>query len=1148
MRNLVRLVCALVLSASAFVPLRGADDLTRLLRFPTTNGSQIVFSYAGQLYTVPTAGGVARRLTDGPGYAIFPRFSADGSLLAFTAQYDGNTEVYLMPADGGAPKRLTYTATLGRDDLSDRMGPNNIVMAWKNTTNEVAFRSRMRSFNDFIGQLYTVGVDADLPKQLPVPRGGFLSFSPDDSKMAYNQVFREFRTWKRYRGGMADDIWIFDFKTGAIENVTNNPAQDIIPMWAPNNKIYFISDRTGRFNLFAYDLASKQTKQLTTFTDYDIKFPSLGKGAVVFEQGGYVWRVDLTTEQAQRVPIVVKEDAAVARSTIKHTKDFVTNVRPSPDGKRAVVVARGDIYTVPAKHGATRNLTNSSSVHERNASWSPDGRWIAYLSDDTGENELWIRPQNGSGEPRQITKNADTYYYAPIWSPDSKKLLWSDRKLRLRYVDIDTQVVTEVDQAKDAEIMDREWSPDSKWIAYVEPRQEGFNVGNDYGILRLYSVDAKTTHDLTEGWYSVNSPSFSDDGKYLLVASARDFTPTYGDLEFNHIFHDMERVYLFTLAKSTESPLKPQSDEVQSTEEEKKKTPEKREPKPPDVSQGDPKPDQPAADKKADADSDKKKSDEDSDAEDKKAGPKKPVIVQVDFDGLPDRLVGLPIQASNYSHIHMLGDKVYYVRTPSTPDNDEEADAAESGHGTFCLYDLKERKEKELIEKVSAVSFSSNGKKLLVTQGKDNAIIDVPTTKPEIKDKLDFSALEMTLDRSAEWKQIFDESWRQMRDFFYVPNMHGVDWPATHDKYAALLPYVHTRYDLTYLIGEMIAELSIGHAYVGGGDRFNAAPRVKTGLLGAELTRDAASGAYRIDRILRGENWESKHRSPLTEIGVDVREGDYILAVNEHPVRLTPNIYSLLLDTVGKQVTLRVNSTPSEHGARDVVVVPIADEAPLYYYQWVQKNIAHVAEKTDGKVGYVHLPDMGPDGLDEFAKHFYPQLRKKALIIDVRGNGGGNVSAQIIERLHRQLLAWNYTRGMTPSTNPDSTFAGPLACLCDEFSASDGDIFSYRFKALHMGKLIGRRTWGGVVGIRGTLPFVDGGYMMRPEFTFYSIDGQQWQVEGHGVDPDIVVSNDPAKEFHGEDQQLDTAIQVVLDELKTKQVTVPPPPPAPVKR
>ncbi len=1145
MRYFARLVCVAAMVAGAISSIRAADDLTRLLRFPATNGTQIVFSYAGQLYTVGADGGVARRLTDAPGYAVFPRFSADGTQLAFTAQYDGNTEVYVMPAEGGVPKRLTYTATLGRDDLSDRMGPNNIVMAWKNTAPEIAFRSRMRSTNDFIGQLYTVGLDAELPRQLPVPRGGFLSFSPDDTKMAYNQVFREFRTWKRYRGGMADDVWIFDLKSGAIENVTNNPAQDIIPMWAPNNRIYFISDRTGKFNLYSYDLATKQTKQLTTFTDYDIKFPSLGKGAIVFEQAGYVWYFDLKAEQPRRVPISIKEDFAFARTEIKHVNDFVTRVRPSPDGKRAVVVARGHVFSVPAKHGAVRNLTNSSGVHERDASWSPNARWIAYISDETGENEIWVRPQDGKGTARQITSQADTYYFAPIWSPDSRKLLWSDRKLRLRFVDIDTKEVTLVEQAKDFEITDREWSPDSRWIAYVLPEKEGFNVRNDYGRLRLYSVEQKQSHDVTRGWFNINSPVFSDDGRYLLAASARDFNPTYGNLEFNHIYQDMERVYVFALAKSTESPLKPQSDEVALAEEEKPKDV-KREPKQPDVTAGEPKEDKTAPAKE---DNDAKKSDETDKDTDKKAPKKKvPVMTKVDFDGLSERVVGLPVTPANYSHLQMIGDKIYYVRVLAASESSGESEAG-APHSVLCLFDLKERKETELLSGVSNVAFSADGKKLLISQKKEHAIIDLPVAKVELKDKdkLDLSGLEMTLDRTAEWKQIFDESWRQMRDFFYVPNMHGVDWPAMHDKYAALLPSVKTRNDLTYIIGEMISELNIGHAYVGGGDRVHAAPRIKTGLLGAELSRDPASRAYRIDHILRGENWQAKTRSPLNDIGVDVKEGDYILAVNGQPVRGMANIYAALIDTVGKQVTLRVNAKPTDEGAHDVVVIPIADEAPLYYYQWVERNIAHVNAKTAGKVGYIHIPDMGPEGLNEFAKHFYPQLTKKALIIDVRGNGGGNVSAQVIERLHRQLVGWNVYRGTTPFTNPDATFVGPLVCLEDEFSASDGDIFPFRFKTLHMGKVIGKRTWGGVVGIRGTLPFVDGGMMTRPEFTFYSVDGKHWEVEGHGVDPDIVVANDPAREFKGEDQQLDRAIEEALQELKTKEVDVPPPPAPPVK-
>jgi len=453
MRTLFRLFFPLYLIASGLLPAsmvsaQKSPDTTRLLRFLTTNGTQIVFCYAGELYTVAKEGGIARRLTSGPGYSSFPRFSPDGSQLAFTSQYDGNTEVYVMPAEGGTPKRLTTTATLGRDDISDRMGPNNIVMTWQNTKPLIVFRTRMKSFDAFIGQLYTVGLDAELPQQVPVPRGGFVSFSPDDSKMAYNRVFREFRTWKHYRGGMADDVWIHDFKTGKTENLTNDPSQDICPLWGPDNRIYFLSDRDGRMNLFSVDLANKETKQLTTFKDFDIKFPSIGKDSIVFEQAGYIWRYDLASGQAAPVPIEIKEDFASGRSALVDASKHIESVSPAPDGQRVVAVARGDIYSVPGKDGTPRNLTKTSNAHERDAAWSPDGKWIAYNSDVTGENELYIRLQDGKGEAQQLTKGADTYYYRAIWSPDSKKLLWADRLQRLRYVDAASKAITEVDQDK----------------------------------------------------------------------------------------------------------------------------------------------------------------------------------------------------------------------------------------------------------------------------------------------------------------------------------------------------------------------------------------------------------------------------------------------------------------------------------------------------------------------------------------------------------------------------------------------------------------------------------------------------------------------------------------------------------------------------
>jgi tricorn protease len=1101
----------------ATVSAQNLPDTMRLLRFPTTNGNQIVFCYAGELYTVGKEGGIARRLTSGPGYSSFPRFSPDGSQIAFTSQYDGNTEVYVMPAEGGTPKRLTITATLGRDDISDRMGPNNIVMTWQNTKPLVVFRTRMKSFDAFIGQLYTVGMDAELPQQMPVPRGGFVSFSPDDSKMAYNRVFREFRTWKHYRGGMADDVWIHDFKTGKTENLTNNPAQDICPMWGPDNRIYFLSDRDGRMNLFSTDLTSKETKQLTTFKDFDIKFPSIGRDAIVFEQAGYIWRYDLTTGQATPVPIEIKEDFASGRSALVDASKHIQSVSPAPDGQRVIAVARGDIYSVPGKDGTPRNLTRTSNAHERDAVWSPDGKWIAYNSDVTGENELYVRSQDGKGEPQQLTKGADTYYYRAIWSPDSKKLLWADRLQRLRYVDVASKAITQVDQDKYGEISGYDWSPDSQWIAWSRPEENGGEK------VYLFSTADKKPVTVTDDWYSASNPTFSDDGKYLLLTSSRDFKPIFGQTDFSNVYRDMDRVYLVTLAKETESPLAPRSDEVGKPRKKKEKEKDTDEQKP-----------------------------EDKKAESKDAKEKKPVPVKVDTDGIHDRLVALEIQPADYSNLRMVDDRIFYLRRTVADEKDEEAEFGEPDKRKFhlCAYSLEDRKETVLGD-VNKYEITQDGKKMLVKIDKDYAVIDLPKDKIETKDektgkdyKLKLEGLDMRLDRHAEWNQIYFECWRQMRDFFYAQNMHGVDWKAMRDKYAALVPFVNHRNDLTYLVGELIGELNTGHTYVGGGERPET-PRIKLGMLGAEFSRDPASRAYRIDRILPGENWDKQTRSPLREIGLNVKEGDYLLAINGTPVSTLPNLYDALIGTADKQVILRVNSKPSDDGSRDITVVPTADEAPLYYRAWVQKNIDEVTKKTGGQVGYVHIPDMGQPGLNEFTKLYFPQIRKKALIVDVRGNGGGFVSALVIERLRRALVMIGMARSGVPLTDPPQTFTGPMVALIDEFSASDGDIFPFRFKTLGLGKLIGKRTWGGVVGIREPLPLTDGGNLFKPEFAPYSKEGKGWIIEGQGVDPDIFVDNDPAKEFRGEDQQLDRAIQEMQEELKTKRYDLPPIPPYP---
>jgi len=1071
MRMSVALGGLLILFTSSAV--RADDADARLLRFPTIHGDTIAFSHAGNLYSAPASGGLARRLTSHDGYECFPRFSPDGKWIAFTGQYDGNTEVYVMPAEGGTPRRLTYTATLDRDDISDRMGPNNIVIGWKHDSKTILFRSRMHAFNPFIGELFTVTLDGGLPERLPLPRGGFGTFSPDDSKLAYNRIFREFRTWKRYRGGMADDVSIYDFATKKTEVIAPDPACDVFPMWA-GDKVYFLSDRgkNMRFNLWSCDLNTKEVKQLTTFGEFDCKFASLGDKAIVFENGGWIYKFDLTTEKADKINVVIRDDFPVARSGLRDVSHNIGALEISPDGKRALFSARGDIFTVPASHGPTRNLTNSPGIHDRNPKWSPDGKTIAFISDATGEDEIHLIAQDGSDASQPLTHGGDTYKYLLEWSPDGSKILWNDRKQRLQFIDVKTKEVTLVAESKAFEITDFSWSPDSKWVAYELPEARSF------GRIAIYSVDQKATIPVTDGWFANGNPTFSSDGKYLYFVSARDFSPTFGNTEFNHIYQNMQRIYLVTLRKDLPDPFENKSDEVGVAP--------------------------PAAAPAAGA-----------------------VTVKVDADGLTDRVVRLPVPAANYGGLRAAAGLLYYFR------------------GGFFMFDLGAKKETALGQ-IQGYEISHDQKKMIVGQQGKYAIIDLPKGPITVAEGLNLSGLEVTLDRAAEWKQIYNECWRQMRDFFYAPNMHGVDWPKVRDKYAPLVGHVHHRADLTYIIGEMIAELSAGHCYVGGGDVPNV-PRIPMGLLGAELARDPATKYYKITRILHGANWDPATRSPLTELGVNAKVGDFILAVNGKPTNEMANIYESLINLADKDIMLKVNDKPEMKTARQVMVKPVKDEAKLYYHEWVHDNIEKVSKATDGKVGYLHVPDMLAEGLNEFVRYYYPQLNKKALIIDVRGNGGGNVSPMLIERLRREIAMVGIARNSSPTVIPGGTFFGPKVCLINEFSASDGDLFPFQFKYYKLGKLIGKRTWGGVVGIRGSLPLLDGGTLNRPEFSRYDIEGKTWLIEGHGVDPDMIVDNDPAHEYAGIDDQLNTAVKHILEELKTKEKDLPPVPEFPKK-
>jgi len=1060
----------------------------RLMRFPAIHDNQVIFSYAGNLYTVDANGGAARKLTSSPGYEMFARFSPDGKNIAFTGQYDGNTEVYVMPSQGGVPKRVTYTATLGRDDISDRMGPNNIVMTWKDNEH-IVYRSRCESFNAFVGQLYIADTNGGLSEQLPLPTGGFCSYSPDGKQLAYNRIFRQFRARKYYHAGMADDVWIYDFDSKKVTDITNDTNQSIEPMWS-GNKIYFLSDRDHTMNLFCYDVTTKQTRKVTNYNDFDILFPSLGNNAIVWERAGYLWKMDLATEQVTQIHVQLFDDNIYSRSELVDASKYIESYDLAPDGNRLAIVGRGDVWTLPATTGVTRDLDKTSTVHERSAHWSPDGKWIAYISDASGEDEIYITAQNGEGTPKRMTDNGDNYKFDFKWSPDGKKILWNDRKLRLVYVDVETKKQTVIDTSNVGEFFDYNWSPDSKWIAYSRPE-----LYSQQKII-LYNLEVKSKTEATDGWYTSFNPTFSRDGKYLLFISNRDYNPIFSDADFNAGYKDMAKIYLITLSKETPSPFAPKDDEVNM----KKDT------------------NSPSA--KASAKILKPAS-----------NPAKPNNdIKIDLDGLADRLIAMPIDASNYGTLYANANDIYYEKR-------SHFDKATS----LIYFSLKDKKE-TILGQFDDFQVSADEKKMLVVKEKNYAVIDMPTMPITGQKNVDLSNMKVVVDHHQEWQQMYDECWRQMRDFFFSPTMNGADWKAMHDKYQPLVKCVNIRQDLTYIISQMIGELSSGHTYVGGGD-IPEVKKIQMGLLGAQLAKDGITGYYQIKKILKGANWDPAYRSPLTEIGLNVKEGDYIIAINGTATNTMVDIYSSLVNMADKQVELTINSKASAEGSRKIIVVPVADESNLYYYNWIQHNIAYVDSVSHGKVGYIYIPDMGEAGLNQFFKLFYPQINKKALIIDDRGNGGGFVSPLVTDRLARQLVFFEMSRNTVGAASPEMNI-GPKVLLINQYSASDGDIFPYRFRKNKLGTIIGKRSWGGVVGINASLPFLDGGYLEKPEFGPYSPEGN-WVIEGHGVDPDIILENDPAHQYNGIDDQLNKALEVILEDLKTQEKDVPPVPPFP---
>ena len=1124
----VAIAVGLALAMGSLAP--GQEAEGRLMRFPDISGDQIAFSYAGDLWLVSRQGGTARRITTHPGLELFPKFSPDGRSIAFTAQYDGNYNVYVMPAEGGDPKQLTFHP--GGPPLNERMGIHNEVLAWFPDSKRIVYLSRRDTFNDWFGRPFVVSVNGGLPERLPIDKGGLMSFSPDGTRMAYNRIFRNFRTWKRYTGGMAQDIWIYNFKTNQIEQMPHTEWTDTFPMWHENT-IYFTSDRgqEHRLNLYRYSLTSHEIRQLTHFTDFDVEWPSLGSDAIVFENGGYLYLFDLKTEKAQKLTIYLPGDRELTRKHWTNVTKLVESFDLSPDGKRAVFSARGDVFTAPAKEGSIRNVTKTAGIREKNAVWSPDGRWIAYLSDRSGEDELYIAPQDGMSPETRITTDGSMFRLAPTWSPDSKKLLYADKSLRLFYVDINQKRPVQIDKARYFDLNEYTWSPDSRWVAY------GKQAENHNEALFLYSLEGGKITPVTIDFYNSHSPAFDPGGRYFYFLSERDYNEVLGvfDAEFSN--PKATRVYAITLHADTPSPFAPESDEVTI------KPPETPTPVPggPPGGASNP-PKSPPAESKTSGEKPAVKVEGGAEVK------KEPF--RIDLDGIGNRVVALPIPYGNYGNLLGASDRIFYVSAPIFGLNGPLPGESRAIH----VFDLKERKDHVLVDGSSSYALSFDGTKLLYSargDGGDGAatygIVDAkvpegPAPPHKVGDgALNLAHLEMEVDPKAEWKQMYYEAWRQERDYFFEPSMNGVDWNAERDKYAQLLPHVADRYDLTYLIGELIGELSNSHTYVGGGDYPDLHP-VNLGLLGADLEADSSSGYFRFKKIYPGENWNPELRSPLTEPGVNVKPGDYLIAINGRPVRAPQNPEENFINTANENVTLTVNASPSETGSHNVTVKPLSNDFGLHELDWIDTNRHKVDEATGGKVGYVYLPDMSAPGLNQFVKQFFPQFKKQGLIIDVRYNGGGFVDQLIFERLRRVLGAMSPARNFEPGTVPDPVFYGSMACITNHYAASDGDFFSYFFKAYKLGPLIGERTWGGVRGIRGDMPLMDGGYITRPEFSLYDLNSK-WLIENHGVAPDIEVDNRPDLVMSGHDPQLEKAIEVVMKDIQEHPRRLPPAPP-----
>jgi tricorn protease len=1106
MRTIQHVLAAALLLAIA--PLSPALDArvdpvdTRLLTQPAVSANHIAFIFAGDLFVAGHDGKNVRQLTTDDGVESSPVFSPDGKHLAFSAQYDGNTDVFTVPVTGGAPVRLTWHPGA---DMAQAFTPDGKA---------VLFTSQRAVFTTRYAQLFTVPVSGGMPTQLPIPNAASATYSPDAQRIAYNPIAGRYQQWKDYSGGTVQRIWLYNTKDHAIEQVPESPerSNDSDPMWM-GDTVYFRSDRNGEFNLFAYDTKSKQVRQITRHTDFPVLSAGAGAGRIVYEQAGVLHLLDAASGKAERLTIGVPSDLRETRPRYVRGTRWIRDAALSPTGTRAVFGFRGEIVTVPGEKGDVRNLTNSMDAHDRYPAWSPDGRSIAWFSDASGEYQLHIGSQDGKGEPRAIKVTGEGFYQDPLWSPDSQKIAYFDNSLSVYWLDVKSGASKKIASQplySPVIVTSYAWSPDSKWLAYAMDNEAGITT------VHAYSLDQGKSFQVSDGLSDVSEPQFDKSGKYLYFLASTDAGPVKD--WFAQSNADMEAtsaIYLAVLPNDVVSPIARESDEE----------------KPASGAPGE-KPREEPKDEPTDKPETAAKTPEQAGDKPGTKPTEKPRPFRIDFEGLQYRILDLPVQPGTLRNLQVGAEgHVYYLRT-------------NGGSTSLNRYDLTARKNDTLLPSVNDYVVSADGKRLLYRNGSNWSIVQ--TTRPiqPSDGRISVDAIEVRIDPTEEWQQIFDEAWRINRDYFYAPNMHGVDWAAQKKKYEVFLPHVATRSDLNRVMQWMFSELAVGHHRVGGGDSLAETRNVPGGLLGADY--EIANGRYRLKKVYGGLNWNPQMRAPLTEPGVNARAGEYLLAVNGRDLRPPTNLYSLFENTSGKIVEITLGPNADGSGSRTVQVVPIANESALRNRDWVEGNLKKVDEATNGRVAYVYVPNTAAAGHTYFKRYFYPQATRQAVIVDERFNGGGSVADYYIDILRRPFIAhWAMRYGADLPT-PFASIQGPKAMIIDETAGSGGDLLPWMFRKFDMGPLIGKRTWGGLVGVLGFPELMDGGSVTAPNLAIWT-EEDGWVVENEGVPPDIEVEQTPADVIAGRDPQLEKAIEVVMEELKKNPPADPKRPAYPVR-